>query len=403
MLSRNSLPVPRKRHCMIVHSYYPIGETRVERQVLALTKLGYEVDIICLQAKKEAAFETKEGVSIYRLPINRNKSRGIKGQLLEYVGFFVLALLKVAHLHWRRRYGVVQAHNLPDFLVFAGLLPKLTGARLILDIHDLTPEFYAARFNNMGENWLTRLIRWQEQLSCCFADHVITVTHLWRETLSQRGTPARKISVVMNVADDTIFHRPPVTNLPTKNNSCFRLIYHGNLTRRYGLDLLIRAVDLVRRDVPEIRLTIHGGGDYKEAVVNLVNELGLTEQVYFTNIFVTTAELANLIKTADVGIVPYRRDVFTDGILPTMLMEYTALGIPAIVARTPAIEAYFDETMVEYFTAENVNELAANILKLYHDPTYRAALAKNADTFNQRYNWSKLSLEYVNLIDSLYP
>ncbi len=43
-------------------------------------------------------------------------------------------------------------------------------------------------------------------------------------------------------------------------------------------------------------------------------------------------------------------------------MEYTALGMPAIVARTPAIEAYFDNTMVEYFTSEAVNELAASAL-----------------------------------------
>lgn len=136
--------------------------------------------------------------------------------------------------------------------------------------------------------------------------------------------------------------------------------------------------------------------------MKLVDELDLKEHVQFSSgLLLPSSELPNLIRTADVGVVPYRRDIFTDGILPTKLMEYTALGVPSIVARTPAIEAYFDETMVEYFTPENVDELAASILKLYDDPVRRATLAKNADSFNQRYNWAKLSVEYVGLIDAL--
>jgi hypothetical protein len=39
----------KKRHCMIVHAYYPIGEIRVEREARALIEKGYEVDVICLQ------------------------------------------------------------------------------------------------------------------------------------------------------------------------------------------------------------------------------------------------------------------------------------------------------------------------------------------------------------------
>ncbi|GAB4446207.1 MAG: hypothetical protein Fur0044_42450 [Anaerolineae bacterium] len=390
-----------KRHCMIVHAYYPLGETRVERQALALVKHGYEVDVICLWARKGPQVETRDGVTIYRLPVKRDKKGGVKAQFFEYLTFFILAMLKAAQLHRQQRYGVVQVHNLPDFLVFAGLLPKLMGAKLILDIHDLMPEFYAARFNTSNwSSWPMRLIRWQEWLSCRFADRVITVTKSWRESLIQRGVPAEKVHVVMNVADDQIFQRlPEAAPLPT--NGCLRLIYHGNLTQRYGIDLLIRAVDLARRQAPDLRLMIHGSGDYREALVKLADELKLNDHIQFTTTFVPSAELPNLIRQANVGVVPYRRDIFTDGILPTKLMEYTALGLPTIVARTPAVEAYFDESMVEYFTAENVEELAASILKLYHHPARRAELAQKADVFNQSYNWAKLSSEYVKLIDSL--
>jgi len=391
-----------KRHCMVVHAYYPLGETRVEREALALIDHGYEVDVICLWARKAPEFETKDGVNVYRLPVKRNKSGGAIAQLLEYLTFFVLAFFKLVALHRKRKYNAVQIHNLPDFLVFVGLIPKLTGAKIILDIHDLMPEFYAARFNTNLERWPVRLISWQEKLSCLFADRVVTVTEPWRQTLIERGVvPTEKITVVMNVADDSIFYRDAVTERPREDDGCFRLIYHGTLTQRYGIDLVLRAVNMVRKEIPKIHLKIHGGGEYRDALMKLADELDMNDTVNFSNTYVPSAELPNLIGAAHVGFVPYRRNIFTDGILPTKLMEYAALGIPAIVARTPAIEAYFDNTMVEYFTPEDVNELAACILKLYHNPTYRATLAKNSDVFNQRYNWTRLSAKYVDLVSTL--
>jgi glycosyltransferase involved in cell wall biosynthesis len=387
---------------MIVHAYYPLGETRVEREALALVKHGYDaVDVICLWARNGPEFETRDGVNIYRLPVKRNKHGGAIAQMLEYITFFILAFLKLTALHKKRKYNAVQIHNLPDFLVFVGLIPKLTGAKIILDIHDLMPEFYAARFNTSLNSWPVRLIDWQEKLSCRFANKVITVTETWRKTLIERGVPADKVAVVMNVADDAIFCRDAVTVHPNGNNDCFNLIYHGTLTQRYGIDLVLRAVNQIRSEIPKIHLKIHGGGEYRQTLMNLAEELGMSDIVNFSNVYVPSAELPNLIASAQVGFVPYRRDIFTDGILPTKLMEYTALGVPAIVARTPAIEAYFDDNMVEYFTSEDVDELAASILKLYRNPNHRARLIKNSDTFNQRYNWHKLGAEYANFVDGL--
>jgi len=385
---------------MIVHAYYPIGETRVEREARALVDRGYEVDVICLQGRNDSKVEAQDGITIYRLPVRRDRTSGAALQLGEYLTFFAWAFAQVTVLHRRRHYRVVQAHNLPDFLVFAALVPKLTGARLILDLHDLMPEFYAARFNRDMTSWPVRLVRWQEQLACCFADHVITVTKLWCETLIQRGVPPDKVSVVMNVADSRIFCRMPPPLAPTPDEH-FHLIYHGNITDRYGMDLAIRAVDLVRAQIPQIHLTIHGKGSHLETLQKLVKELRLEDQVEFSLRALHTCELPELIRQAHVGLVPYRSNVFTDGILPTKLMEYVALGVPVIAARTPAIAAYFDDTMVEFFEPGNVDDLKRCILTLYSDRTRRAQLVQNADKFNQDYSWSSISAEYAQLVERL--
>lgn len=386
---------------MLVHSYYPMGETRVEREAKALVARGYEVDVICLGTPEEPAAESADGIHIHRIPVRRHKLQGSFVQFWEYVAFFLMASAKLARLHLRKRFQVVQVHNLPDFLVFAALVPKLTGARVILDLHDLMPEFVSARFGGDQEGWVVRLVRWQESLSCRFADHVITVTELWRQALIRRGVPAGKVSVVMNVADDHIFRADPNAVRLSSDHQHFKLIYHGTFTDRYGLDLAIRAVDLVRRHVPGIHLTLHGGGGIRTALEKLVDELGLRAHVTFSTEGVSTSELPGMILNADVGIVPYRSDVFTDGILPTKLMEYAALGMPVIAARTTGIAGYFDDGMVEFFKPDDVQDLAQHILALYVDPERRRRLADGTGRFTRRYNWTAIGAEYVALVERL--
>jgi glycosyltransferase involved in cell wall biosynthesis len=389
---------------MVVHAHYPLAETRVERQAMALLDHGVEVDIICLGDRTEPAFDTVNGVQVYRLPVWRHKGRGLLVQLLvqlfEYLTFFVLAFLRLTRLHLRRHYDVVQVHNLPDFLVFVALIPKLTGARVILDLHDLMPEFYAERIQRSVDSLSVRLIHWQERLSCRFADRVITVTELWRQALIERGQPADKVTVVMNVADDRIFRRAVVTGTPDDDGR-FRLIYHGAISWRHGLDLVLRAINQVRQTAPDVHLTVHGGGDYQWALASLAEELGLQDHFQLDTSVVPTAELPRLLERADLAVVPYRNGIFTGGILPTKLMEYAALGIPAIAARTPAIAAYFDEASVQFFTPGDVDELANCILELYRDRSRLADMAHNTVKFIERYNWPGQRTHYLQLVDRL--
>lgn len=396
-MKNSNRPPSARRHCMVVHAYYPLGETRVEREAQALLAQGYEVDVICLQNEAESAQEVVDGVRVYRLPVKR-KSKGFLSQLLEYLSFFVLAFFKLTSLHLQKKYQTVQLHNLPDFLVFAGLMPKLTGSRLILDLHDLMPEFFAARFNRPLNSLPVRLVQWQEKLSCAFADHVITVTELWRQTLIRRGIPADKISVVMNVADAHIFQRSPTRPL---DEHSFRLIYHGSLVQRYGIDLVIQAIHLLRSEIPNICLTIHGRGEFLSELQTLTAQLNLSDCVHFSTQFVPTQELPRLIERAHLGVVPYRRDVFTDGILPTKMMEYVALGVPVLAARTSAISSYFDDSMVQFFTPEDVTDLARNIKLLYEDRERLSTLARNAERFVQQYSWENVAAGYVNLVENL--
>jgi glycosyltransferase involved in cell wall biosynthesis len=188
-------------------------------------------------------------------------------------------MVKLAQLHRQRPYDTVQLHNLPDFLVFAAWVPKLSGAGVILDLHDLMPYFYRARFGGDDNSLPLRLLYLQEKLACRFADHVITVSEHWRQDLIERGLPARKCSVVMNVADDNVFHPLSDDRPRWPEDADLRMIYHGTLVDRYGLDVAVRAVDQVRHDCPKVHLTILGKGSHVPTLAQLIQELDLEEHV----------------------------------------------------------------------------------------------------------------------------
>lgn len=403
MAARSSSSEPSRpgaaRHCMVVHAHYPARETRVQRQALALIDAGHPVDVICLRDDDEPPRSVVDGVRVFRLPVRRHKGRGLAIQLLEYIAFFVLSAAMVSRLHLRDRYASVQVHNLPDFLVFAAAVPKATGAPVLLDLHDLMPEFFAARSDVEMQHPLVRFIRWQERISCGFADHVITVTESWKQSLVERGVDPAKISVVMNVPDGSIFRREPPDEAALEGDG-LRLFYHGTFTWRYGLDLLLDAVAAIRTSAPDVRLTMLGSGETTEDLFEQRRQLDLEEPVTILTTPVDVLQLIEMIRRADIGVVPNRNDVFTDGILPTKLMEYVALGVPVIAARTTAIASYFDADMVEYFAPGDAAGLADAIIALRSDPDRRRQLAENADAFNRAYDPAATAAAYVAAVEN---
>lgn len=394
---------PKLSHCMVVFAPYPLGETRVQREAEALVRHGYEVDVICLQIPGDLRVDEYKGVNIYRLkyrlPNVFTKRNGLSEKFFKYLRFFFSGGIKVTQLYFKKKYHAIQVHNLPDFLAFCALIPKLFGASIILDLHDLMPEFYAGRFGQT-RSWVAKLVRIQERWACRFADHVITVSEPWRQALIQRGVPAGKCSVVMNVADETIFHPLVQEREFVGNKQPFRLIYHGTFVKRYGLDLAIQAIDKLRTEIPDIQLTLVGWGEFLPEIKEMIKKLGLEEHVQIDDLHLAE-ELPEIIQACDLGIVPYCNDVFTDGLVPTKLLEYAAMEIPAVAARTTAIQSYFVDSNVEFFEPGNVDDLVNCIRILYKNPERLKDLAVKSKNFKIKYNWENISKDYVLLVNQI--
>src|SRR5438105_10268038 len=129
------------RVCAITFDWYPF-DVLVRRTAEAAADAGYCVDVICLRqpGQKARSIERRsassahcDGVHVHRLPIYRTFGSSLARTLLDWCCFLVLAGMLVTRLHLRRRYDVIHVHNMPDFLVFCALVPKLLGAKIILE------------------------------------------------------------------------------------------------------------------------------------------------------------------------------------------------------------------------------------------------------------------------------
>jgi glycosyltransferase involved in cell wall biosynthesis len=374
-------------------------DPRVRREAQALVDVGYRVTFLACRQKGEPDFETIDGVDVVKARVLNNRRTSIVVYLLDYLLFFASV---VSHLTVHpRRYALIHINNMPDFLVFAAWLPRFLGVPVIHDVHDLMPELFEQKFDSRLGRWSRVLITTQERWAGRFATAVLTVEGRLKDILSARGVPQRKIHILMNLPDDQIF-RARAESMPKVEKQPFVLAYHGTLAHRLGLDIAVRAVHLARLKIPSIELRIIGAGEERNSLIRLRDELGLGSVVSFSEGFVPVQSIPGLLADVDVGICPLRVSSGTDIMLPTKLLEYVTIGIVCIVPRTGTICRYFDEQMVQFFEAENVESLAAAIVALHVDPLRRQSLAREATRrFATTYRWTRHKEDYTRLVEDL--
>jgi glycosyltransferase involved in cell wall biosynthesis len=385
-----------KKACMIVYSFYP-DDPRVRREAEALMDAGWKVDIICLRGDEESAVQSYQHAQVYRLSCVKRRGASLSTYLAQYSKFFLLATARLVRLHMRRRYDLVQVHNMPDFLVFTALVPKMLGTHVILDIHDLVPELYAAKFVDREDHPFVRLMRWTERRSTRFAHHVITVGETFRRRLEGRSVPSERLTVVMNSADTRLFH-PMKPRVPS--NGDFRLVYHGGVFERYGLDVAVRAVARLKGQIPGLQFEIYGGGDALESVTQLVADLGVQDIVHLSGA-IPLEKVPDRIAGADMGVIPYRSNLFTELLYPTKAFEYIAMGIPFVMSRTSAMRELFGDIPDLFVAPDDVEGLAAHILALYHSPARRQRLLLAESEAYKPFAWDEQRRKYVTLVDRI--
>jgi glycosyltransferase involved in cell wall biosynthesis len=383
--------------CMIAYTDYSI-DARVRREAETLAANGFQVRCLTTRNGGAARQFTLEGVDVEELRVTKYRGKSTREYMSSYLQFLAAASVACLRLMARRELDVVHVHNIPDFLVLAGLLPRLTGRKVVLDVHDSVPETFAAKFSN--GSLLQRALRLEERLSALVAHRVICVNHPQRDALVSRGIPDAKTFISMNVPDPRIFGMPPQP-VALPQAGALRLVYHGTMVHRLGVDLLIQAVARLKDAIPGVRLHLWGHGDDLPAFEALAVELGVQDHVEFNGTGYPLHELPERLRGMDLGVIGNRRSAAGDLMLPVKLLEYVSLGIPSVVPRLRTIAHYFTNEMVTFYEPDDVDSLAAAIRGLHGQADVRRRQAAEARDFLTQYGWERQGQELVTMYRTL--
>lgn len=380
-----------KRICTVIFAYYPM-DPRARRGVEALVDAGFEMDLICLRNQDEAPEEIIHGVHTYRLPLQ--KKRGSKLRYLwEYFAYFVLAFFKLSWLFIRKRYRIVHVNNMPDFLVFSALIPRLFGCKVVLDLQDPMPEVFIAKYNMKPSHWLIRTLRVLEKLSATFANEVLTANIAF-EDLFVRSCKREKQTILMNSPDESIF--TPQTPIPAKNKEKFIVMFHGTIVERNGLGDALYAINKIKDKISGLEFHVYGEGDFVSRFLDIKQALQLDDVVFFHG-YTLIEDIAEALKGIDLGVIPNKRSPFTEINLPTRIFECLRMGKPVIAPDTRGIRDYFGSDDLFFFNPDEENSLADTILRAYESPALRDKMVENGLKVCEPHWWETEKQVLINM------
>jgi glycosyltransferase involved in cell wall biosynthesis len=372
-------------------------DSRIQRQARALAERGDEVDLLCIGEREELC--VGEGTIRTHPLVPAKPQGGGRSYVRGYGEFLLRALWRLTALDHVRRFDLVEVHNMPDILTAAALGPRLRGMPVILNVHDTFPELFATKFGWSENHGLVKLLKLEERLSAALATRVVTVTDGARRRLEGRGVGVGRTVVVMNSPDERVFGppRPPVSWPET---GPLRVLYHGGLAPRFGVEMLIRAFERLRTSVPRLELRVCGSGEDRDRLAALAAQIDphridiAAEPTPFAQI---PAELA----AAHVGVVPTLHDGFTELLLPVKLLEYAHMGLPIASSRLPGISTYFSARELCEFEPGDAQDLARAIESIVMNPVSARERATRATERLQAIAWKRQRERYLELVDEL--
>lgn len=318
----------------MLHWAFPpiIGGVETHLSLLCpdLVKQGHRVSLLTANAPGTPELPEKEywqGVTIWRSPLldlNTLTTETIEAKAEEIKHLFEDFLLEASP-------DIVHAHNFHYFsYVHAYCLQEICRSKgwpLVLTAHNVWEDELWQQMNTLAQGW----------------NYIIAVSHFIRQELIVNGYPEERVAVVYHGINTTAF-RPPAPSELEEIYKHFpqwrgrRVIFHpARMSRAKGCDVSILALDLIRKEVPDVLLLLAGTNntvdwEQKQAaeityMQELIEDLNLWDHVYIR--FFPWQEIPKAYKAAEVCLYP---SSFQEP-FGLVMLEAMASGKPIIVSR----------------------------------------------------------------------
>jgi len=344
--------------------------------------------------------ENLDEITVLRCWLYTGTRPSISARLLTYFSFVFTSFFT----GWFKlgRFDYIICESPPLFLgITALLLKNLKRAKLIFNVSDLWPES-AEKLGLISNRFLLNLTtRLEENLYR--SSFIITgQTNGIVQNISRRF-PGKKVYWLKNGIDMDSY-----SNLPTHDISWrlengfgedeFLLLYAGILGHAQGLEVILKAADLLKAN-KRIRFILVGSGPEKEKLLRMKGELFLDNVFFFDTL--PRVQLLKIIANVDVALIPLKKIDLFKGAIPSKIFENLALKKPVLLGvEGEAKELFIEEGNAGLaFVPEDGKDLAAKTEILFNDRQLAGNLGENGYHYVSRmFNWNNIADDFWNLI-----
>lgn len=350
------------------HPWAGGAELHIAETAKEFVRRGYEPVLLCSRFAGAAAEEMQDGMRVRRF-----------GNRLTYY----LMLPSIVRREARTPGTVIIEHlNKVPFCT-----PLYTGAPMVALAHHL---FGWTAFQQVplpvaavvvgSERLIPRLYRRRP---------FIAVSPSTRDDLIARGVPAKHIVVIPNGLDHQRYvPGPQPATTPT-------VLVFGRIEPYKCIDVVLRAMQRVRAQLPAARLVIVGAGRGLAPLQELAGQLGMSDATTFTG-FVDEAAKVRHIQNAAVVVNTSEKEGWG-----LTVLEANACGVPTIASDVPGLRdaVVADETGL-LVTHGDVEQLTAAILLLLTSDTERQRLATGARAWSLQFSWERSAGCVLDVIEA---
>jgi glycosyltransferase involved in cell wall biosynthesis len=303
---------------------------------------------------------------------------------LEAFSYYLAVRRTVEQLHARFNFNLIHAHmSYPDGVV-ATWLGRRYGVPVIITEHAMWARW-------MDEN---RFVRQLAVAAVQRSAFTIAATPALKESIVHFAGAADKIRLVPNGVDGEVF----VPAADAREFNPDQILYVGFLNHNKGVDVLLKALQVLVRRRPALRLVLVGdalyaaAGKRRDRLHQLVADLELAGHVEFAGVK-PAAEVARYMRTSALLVLPSRKETFG-----SVLIEALACGTPVVATRSGGPETVITDEVGELAPVEDPVALAAAIESVLrqrdrYDPARLRAYAL------ERYSWQTVAQQTVALYD----
>ena len=347
-----------------------------ERQV----KDGHEVHVFCCDSDKKGIIKIKEetinGVRIHRLPYWFRLSLNTfvwPSLLWRFPGGF-----DIIHTH-------VSGH---DYILFGGILAKLTGAKHIHTTH--CPWTDASFRPKVLRPFLFLNDLFMNNLSFSLVDKIISITP-WEIPTLEKYVSKEKIKVIPNGTDKILFNKVKKNSFKKRNSIKEKhlVLFFGRLNPTKGPEKLAQAAIEISKTRKDIAFVWVGPDEGKAQEVSELIK-GYKNMKYLGPIR-GKDKIAEMYQAADVYVLPSYREG-----LPLTLFEAMASGLPIIASPVNGIPYEMKEPENGFFSNYgDIDSLKKNILKVLDNPSLAKKISLNNFKKSKQYDWDRIYQEYM--------